>query len=47
MEVRLVQGFVPPPPTSLALLHSRNPGTIIDIDDYQNGNGDRVLRRAF
>ena len=34
-------------PHLLALLHSRNPGTIIDIDDYQNANGDTVLRRAF
>jgi len=34
-------------PHLLALLQSRNPGTIIDIDDYQNGNGDRVLRRAL
>jgi hypothetical protein len=29
------------------LLQSRNPGTVIDIDDYQDANGDRVLRRAF
>ena len=34
-------------PQLLALLQSRNPGTIIDIDDYQDANGDRVLRRAF
>ena len=34
-------------PHLLALLQSRNPGTIIDIDDYQDANGDRVLRRAF
>ena len=34
-------------PHLLVLLQSRNPRTIIDIDDYQNANGDRVLRRAF
>ena len=34
-------------PHLLALLQSRNPGTIIDIDDYQDANGDRVLMRAF
>jgi len=34
-------------PHLLELLQSRNPGTIIDIDDYQDANGDRVLRRAF
>jgi len=34
-------------PQLLALLQSRNPGTIIDIDDYQDANGDRVLQRAF
>jgi len=34
-------------PHLLELLQSRNPGTIIDIDDYQDGNADRVLRRVF
>ena len=34
-------------PQLLALLQSRNPRTIIDIDDYQDANGDRVLQHAF
>ena len=34
-------------PQLLELLQSRNPGTIIDIYDYRDANGDRVLRRAF
>jgi hypothetical protein len=34
-------------PQLLALLQSRNPKTIIDIDDQQDANGDRILRRAF
>ncbi|RLN39597.1 uncharacterized protein C2845_PM01G40920 [Panicum miliaceum] len=34
-------------PHLLELLQARNPCTIIDIDDYQDGNGDRILRHAF
>ena len=34
-------------PHLLELLQSRNPVTIIDIDDYQDANCERVLRRAF
>jgi hypothetical protein len=31
-------------PTLLASIQARNPGTIIDIDDYINEKGDRVLK---
>ncbi|RLN13643.1 hypothetical protein C2845_PM09G12860 [Panicum miliaceum] len=34
-------------PCLLELLQSRNLGTIIDIGDYQDENGDRILQRAF
>jgi hypothetical protein len=34
-------------PTLLATIQTRNPGTIIDIDDYINEKGDRVLKRVF
>ncbi|CAO2207022.1 unnamed protein product [Urochloa humidicola] len=34
-------------PHLLALLQARNPRTIIDIDDYINASGQRILRRAF
>jgi len=34
-------------PHLLALLRSRNPETIFDIDDYQNANGERVFRHAI
>ena len=34
-------------PHLLELLQSRNPGTIVDTDDYQNDEGDTILRRAF
>jgi hypothetical protein len=33
-------------PHHLEFLQSWNPGTIIDIDDYQDANGDRVLQRS-
>ena len=34
-------------PAHLETIQSRNPGAIIDIEDYVNENGDRVLKRAF
>ena len=34
-------------PALLETIQSRNPGTIIDIEDYINEKGDLVLKRAF
>jgi len=34
-------------PTLIATIQARNPGTVIDIDDYINEKRDRVLKRAF
>ena len=34
-------------PALLETIQSRNPGTIIDIEDYINEKGDSVLKRAF